>query len=130
VIKVRGKGQPRTFKTAEEFYTAVAKYIKYCEEHSRLPNVAGFCASMPIHRDTYYAQKQYYSDTFNMVEDLLEDGALNSDIAPGFKQFYMKNKFGAAYKDKTEQINTNLNHEMTEEEADQILKQFNIHDNE
>jgi hypothetical protein len=54
---------------------------------------------------------------------MLENSALNNhNTAMGI--FYLKNKFG--YKDKIETENVNINHEMTEEEADKILKKYNI----
>ena len=56
------KGQPRTFKTAEEFYNKFIEYVSYCDKEERLPNIAGFCVYCKINRDTFYAQKEYYYD--------------------------------------------------------------------
>ena len=53
------KGQPRTFKTAEEFYNKFIEYVSYCDKKERLPNIAGFCVYCKINRDTFYAQKEY-----------------------------------------------------------------------
>lgn len=63
-----------------------------------------------IDRDTFYAQQEYYSDTYKKVNDILEDRTINSkDINDTFKIFYMKNKFG--YKDKQENVNIEASYE-------------------
>jgi hypothetical protein len=119
--EIRGKGQPRTFKNADAFYNMAKSYILMCKDEAQLANIAGFCVYCDMHKDTYYQQQEYYSDSFKKVEALLESAALNhSATAMGI--FYLKNKFG--YRDKIETENINLNHEMTEEEADEILKRF------
>lgn len=100
----------RAFKTKEDFKNKFIEYIKLCEEQKKLPNVAGFCVHCDINRDTFYAQGEYYSDTYKKVNDILEDATINSrDINDKFKIFYMKNKFG--YKDKQENINVDTSYE-------------------
>lgn len=95
---------PRIFKNDEEFKQKFIEYINYCNEKQRLPNVAGFCVYCDINRDTFYAQQDYYSDTFKKINDMLEDEALNNKyINDTLKIFYMKNKCG--YKDKIENEN-------------------------
>lgn len=78
--------------------------MDYCSVYKRMPNIAGFCAFCEIHRDTFYAQKEYYSDTYKKVQDILEDGVLNSEVAPVIRIVYLKNKFG--YVDKVENVTT------------------------
>ena len=91
----------RAFKTAEEFKLKFEKYIEFCNSRKELPNIAGFCVYADINRDTFYAQKDYYSDTFKKIQDRLEDATINSkDINDTFKIFYMKNKFD--YRDRQE----------------------------
>lgn len=91
----------RKFKTAEEFKISFINYIAYCHNNNRLPNIAGFCVYNDMNRDTFYAQKEYYSDTFKKVNDILEDETINcKDINDTFKIFYMKNKFD--YRDRQE----------------------------
>ena len=93
-----GKGHPRAFEDAGTFMDAFKEYIKYCDEGKRFPNIAGFCTRCGISRETFYAQKKYYSDTFNKIDAALEDEALQfSDYRAGL---YLKNKFG--YKEKAE----------------------------
>ena len=95
------KGRPKAFKTAEEFKETFTNYIKKCEAKKELPNIAGFCVYADINRDTFYAQKEYFSDTYKKVNEMLEDATINSkEINDTFKIFYMKNKFD--YRDKQE----------------------------
>lgn len=91
----------RAFKTEDEFINKIKEYVQLCKSRQELPNVAGFCVYCDINRDTFYAQEQYYSDTYKKANDILEDATINSkDVNDTFKIFYMKNKFG--YKDKQE----------------------------
>lgn len=96
----------RSFKTAEEFEKKFVEYIKFCKDNERLPNVAGFSVYANINQDTFYAQKEYYSETFKKINDMLEDEALNNKFLNDARViFYMKNKCG--YKDKQEIENSN-----------------------
>lgn len=99
----------RAFKTKDVFIEKFKKYIYQCESDSKLPNIAGFCVFCDINRDTFYAQEEYYSDTFKKIQDILEDTTINAKINDTFKIFYLKNKFG--YKDKQENINVKTNYE-------------------
>lgn len=91
----------RAFKTGQDFENKFIEYIEKCKREKELANVAGFCVFARINRDTFYAQKEIHTDTFKLVNDMLEDRAINSkDINDTFKIFYMKNKCG--YKDKTD----------------------------
>lgn len=92
----------RAFETADIFEKEVKKYIAYCKKTERLANVAGFSVFANINQDTFYAQKDYYSETFKKVNDMLEDEAINNkNLNDARIIFYMKNKCG--YKDKQEQ---------------------------
>lgn len=98
----------RAFKTSEDFENKFVEYIKYCKEEKRLPNVAGFSVYANINQDTFYAQKEYYSETFKKINDMLEDEALNNQTLNDARIiFYMKNKCG--YKDRQEIDNTTTN---------------------
>lgn len=99
----------RIFGTDVEFKNKFINYIKKCKTKDELPNIAGFCVYCDINRDTFYAQKEYYSDTFKKIQDILEDATLNAKINDTFKIFYLKNKFG--YKDKQENVNIETNYE-------------------
>jgi len=108
------RGKPRAFKDAKAFEDKFIEYIEYCRENKRFSNIAGFCAYCHITRDTFYAQKEYYSDTYNIVNDILEDEVLQDNTYRA--QLYLKNKFG--YKDKQEieskNTNTNINTDISD----------------
>ena len=96
----------RSFKTAKEFEDKFKDYVEYCRKNDRLPNVAGFSVYADINQDTFYAQKEYYSETFKKVNDILEDEAINNHTLNDARViFYMKNKCG--YKDKQDDKNNN-----------------------
>jgi hypothetical protein len=94
-------GRPRTFDNEETFFNTFLEYIVFCEKKRKLPNIAGFCTFCMMHRSTFYEQEQYYPDTYELVQNALEDGTINcKHVTDAFKQFYLKNKFG--YNDKQE----------------------------
>ena len=96
----------RSFKTAKEFEDKFKNYVEYCRKNDRLPNVAGFSVYADINQDTFYAQKEYYSETFKKINDILEDEAINNKSLNDARViFYMKNKCG--YKDKQDDKNNN-----------------------
>ena len=94
------KGRPRRWADAEAYEKDINEYLQECEANGKLANIAGFCVFADITRETYYAQKEYYSDTYKKNEDKLENYALNHDMAPAVKIFYLKNKCG--YRDQQE----------------------------
>ena len=96
----------RAFKAAKEFEDKFKDYVEYCRINDRLPNVAGFSVYADINQDTFYAQKEYYSETFKKINDILEDEAINNKSLNDARViFYMKNKCG--YKDKQDDKNNN-----------------------
>lgn len=98
----------RAFKTADEFENKFKEYLEYCRTQKRLANVAGFSVYAEINQDTFYAQKEYYSETFKRINDMLEDETLNNrNLSDARIIFYMKNKCG--YKDRQEIDTTSLN---------------------
>lgn len=100
----------RIFETEKAFEEKFIEYINYCKKEKRFPNIAGFCVYCNMNRDTFYAQKNYYSDAFKKINDILEDATINyKDINDSFKIFYMKNKFG--YRDKQENVNVQASYE-------------------
>ena len=109
-----GKGRPKAFATEKDFEQKFLDYIEHCRKNKRFANIAGFCAYCHIVRDTFYAQKEYYSDTYNIIMDILEDEVLQENTYRA--QLYLKNKFG--YKDKQEieskNTNTNINTDISD----------------
>lgn len=123
-------GAPRKFKTGKEFKDAFAKYLEYCAEKDKLPNIAGFCAKVKIGKTTYQNQKQYYPKEFDEVENMLEDAAINAKIGDSFKMFYMANKFGYRNKKDVDQTISNkdnnpLNVNLTSLTVEQIRELLN-----
>lgn len=112
----------RCFETAIEFENKFIDYIKYCNKEQRLPNVAGFSVFANINRDSFYAQEEYYSDTFKKINAMLEDEALNNKFTSDtLKIFYMKNKCG--YKDRQEidnKVSVNNYANLSEEELHKL----------
>ena len=106
------RGKPRAFKTAEEFEKKFVEYITYCRKKKRFANIAGFCAYCHITRETFYKQKEYYSDTYNIVNDILEDEVLQENTYRA--QLYLKNKFGYTDKQMVESKNTNINTDISD----------------
>lgn len=83
----------RIFKDEKEFMNKFEEYLDYCNKNKRLANIAGFSVYCKICRDSFYAQKDYYPETFSMINDILEDYTLNADINHLLKMFYLKCKF-------------------------------------
>jgi hypothetical protein len=105
----RGKGQPRKFDSGLELVSKLKEYVTYCEDKGRLPNIAGFAVYCNMNVDTFYAQKEYYSDAYKVCQAILEDGVINGKANDTMKIFYMKNKFN--YKDKIENLNDETDYE-------------------
>lgn len=121
-----GKGRPRAFKDALEYQNKFKEYIDHCIAQKRFPNIAGFCVFMDITRDTFYAQKEYYSDTHNKVRNMLEDEVLQHNTY--MAQLYIKNTFGLT--DKVENVNSNVNVDASDfesvEEAREYLRKLGV----
>jgi hypothetical protein len=107
-----GKGHPRSFKDGKAFQDRFNEYLSDCKDNEYFPNIAGFCVFADITRETYYKQKEYYSDTFKKIENSLENTTLQ-DKNTTRAIFYLKNKFG--YADKQEIESKNVNHNINEE---------------
>ena len=99
----------RKFKTEQDFVNKVIEYISHCELKGKLPNIAGFAVYCDMNVDTFYAQKEYYSESYKKVQAILEDGVINGKANDTMKIFYMKNKFN--YKDKIENLNVETDYE-------------------
>ena len=129
--ETRKQGRPKTFESPEELDSLFNEYLDFCTEKDNMPNIAGFCSYLKrkggkfakFHRDTFYATAKYdgYSDTVKGIDMSLEDAVINSKAQPPLiKLAYLNNKHG--YTQKTENVNVNVEAEMTEQEADKVLK--------
>ena len=116
------RGQPRKFKTEEELAQAFIDYIEWTEAKGKFANIAGFCVFCDMHRDTFYMQQEYYTDTFKKIQSALEDVALNNrNTAMGI--FYLKNKFG--YADKpTENSGDMVEIDLNDDDIDILLSKM------
>jgi hypothetical protein len=89
------------------------RYIEHCDnEKVLLPNIAGFAVFAGINSNTFYGykKKDSYSEIVAIIEDTLEDRAINCK-ADAKSIFYLKNKFG--YKDKQEIETTTTKQDIT-----------------
>lgn len=102
VKEVVAQGKPRRFPTEQDFHNAMVEYLEACAtKYKHFPNVAGFCVYHDITRETFYKQKEYYSDTYKKIQDMLENAVINSSHGSDtMKIFYLKNKFG--FRDRME----------------------------
>lgn len=118
----RPRGQPKAFETEQDLLDRFNEYIKDCVDRERFPNIAGFCRFCGITRETYYKQKEYYSDAYNKTRNILEDEVWQDNTYRA--QLYLKSVFGHTDRQAVESnnTNTNLNHDMTKEDADDVIK--------
>lgn len=121
-------GRPPLYN-AEEVTKNLIDYI----ESSSDPYIEEFCMfeGNPS-KDTVYRLEKDYSPLSDAIKRCHEKQKLRTvraaelgEINPTFAIFKLKQKcYG--WTDKQEVVNTNLNHEMSEAEADEILKRFGI----
>ena len=79
-------------------------YLKSCrlpndgdakKHEERLPNFAGFCASLKCGTRALEELRRIYPRVFDYLAAVLEDEALNSSRSPAIVNAYLKDKFGA-----------------------------------
>ena len=122
-------GRPRTYK-AEDIAEQLNEYI----DGSNDPYIEEFCLPKDRpSRDTVYRlakECQELSDTIKrclLKQDLrtmrgVEDGS----IPASWGIFKKKQKAYGGWTDKLETVNNNFNTEMSEAEADEVLKRFGV----
>ena len=77
-------------------------YLRLChpiddgdkKHEERLPNFAGFCASLKCGTRCLEDLQRIYPDAFDYLAAVLEDEALNSSRSPAIVNAYLKDKFG------------------------------------
>ena len=80
-------------------------YLKSCrspdpkKQDERLPNFAGFCASLGCGTRALDALRKAMPDVFDYLAAVLEDEALNSSRSPAIVNAYIKEKFGGKESD-------------------------------
>lgn len=94
IKKPKPRGRPKQFESEDIFMKKFNTYLKKCIQKERMPNVAGFCGFCRMSRETYYKQAVYYSDTYKVIENILEDEVINTKaVGDTMKKFYLINKF-------------------------------------
>lgn len=118
-------GQRRIFPKEEDFLNKFKEYLDVCELKEELANIAGFCWYAEMGRSTFYEQKAFYPDTFNRINAVLEDRALNNKtVYPTVLALYLKNKCDYVEKVESRNENTNKNIDasaLTDEQINKIL---------
>lgn len=99
-------GRPPKFDSPEGLAKQVLAYIDNCTENRTMPNKAGLCIWLNIHKDTYceYKKKPGFSDSLKRAEMWIENAWVNrlSTNAPTGAIFYLKNAFKEDYRDRNE----------------------------
>ena len=125
----RKVGRPKEFDSIE-MANALDKYTESTDD----PIIEEFCLQYECSRDTFYrlvkecvqfsdSMKRAHAKQEIRTQRLAEVGKINTTFAI----FKLKQKrFGWTDKQEIEQINVNADVELTEEEADEILKKFDI----
>ncbi len=98
-------GRPPVYKTAAEFRAMCMRYFESLKRGG-MPNIAGLCLFLGIHRDTWYSyskKRSDFTDTVKAIEYAIESVWLDRLPKPGAIGviFYLKNKFTELYKDRT-----------------------------
>lgn len=134
MAKKRSKksGRPVKFETPAEMAVMVLAYIDNCKDNHQMPNKAGLCIWLKIHRDTYneYKKKDGFSDAIKAAEMWIENAwvqRLAGANATG-AIFYLKAAMG--YRDVQEVDVTTKGQalqkanvsKMTPEELDEYLR--------
>lgn len=91
-------GRPRKFETPEQLVEQILAYIDSNKEAHQMPNKAGLCIWLGIHRDTYneYKHKEGFSDAIKGAEMWIENAWVQrlAGTAPTGAIFYLKAAMG------------------------------------
>lgn len=82
----------------------IPKYLKECEEKSKMPEKAGLRAFFDISKQTYSQYKKKYPDPIKRFENLTESAWVQrlAGNSPTGAIFYLKNAFFEDFRDRTE----------------------------
>ncbi len=70
------------------------RYIAYCEENKRLPNLAGFCRHAELGGSAVERLRREFPESYAELCLILEDEALNADIPASVLTAYLKKRLG------------------------------------
>ena len=118
-------GRPLLFSNADELQNRIDDYFENCDTNGKPYTIAGLAYWLEIDRQSIYnyeAKAEYFGTIKRARERILAylEELLITDGKAG--QIFVAKNYG--YTDKIETENINLNHEMTEDEADAILNRF------
>lgn len=109
--EVKKKRKPliknRKFKSEEIFLETYEKYLEYCIENEKMPNVSGFAYFAKIERKTFYNQKELYPFVFDLINSSLEDETINNLTQPHqIRTLMLTNRYEYANKTETKNETT------------------------
>ena len=95
------------FGEPAELIVRAQDYIEGCaaasvgaKGHGRFPNLAGFCRFLGVGVDTFRREMAGFPEEYGMICAMLEDEALNSEMAVTLLSTYLKERLG--YGDKSD----------------------------
>ena len=123
----RPEGRPPAWKSVEELQSKIDQYKEYLKTENKPPTIAGLSYYIGVDRQTVYnykAKDEYFGTIKRFVDWIImtyEETSLTSSSAGII--FLMKN-YGYNDKQEIESVNVNFNAEMSEDEAEEILKKY------
>lgn len=127
--KKHAGGRPRLFSTPEELQKRIDEYFDSCRDSRKPFTIAGLAYWLEMDRKSIYNYEKddEFFPTIRRARDkilaTLEE-MITIDGRAG--QIFLAKNYG--YTDKIETENVNLNHEMSEEEAEKILEKYKINE--
>ena len=99
-------GRPPSYDAPDRMVKEIEAYVDNCTKERQMPNKAGLCIWLGIHKDTYneYKKKPGFSDAIKGAEMWIENAWVQrlSSNAPTGAIFYLKNAFSMDYRDRQE----------------------------
>lgn len=91
------------FRTAAKLIERMEEYAADCAKKKRFANISGFARFCKISKDELMSYQSIYRKEFKMIQDILEDEALQSDNK--IAAVYLKAQYG--YSEKPEKKEKN-----------------------
>ena len=121
-----GNSKP-SFDSPSDLLGSFTDYIHQCKLEKLVPSKAGFRAYALIPKSTYndYRKLPEYSDTFNLIDDLLEDNIINNKNAdPSLRSLVLKAKHN--YIEQSKVVAETINHDITYDLSDSnVIEKLN-----
>ena len=97
-------GRPPKYASDVDLQQKIQHYFAKCKTGKEIPNKAGACVFLEIHKDTYNEYRKRFPDAIKKAELFIEQAwvqRLNNPAATG-AIFYLKNAFSEDYRDRQE----------------------------